>query len=408
MQNISEPKPECKTEFQINAKVSFFKLPIFDLLFRSYFVLAMLGSLIALMLWLAHLMGYYSLTGSGLTPLVWHTHEMLFGFAATVAVGFVLTAAQTWTGAASIRGKKVFYLVVLWCLVRVLLWRNSELTVQIAIYGQALWWFSIITVFGKLVVGNNNRRNYLFIPLLSAMAIINIIILVADLKGNSELSIHLAKSVVLLFTVLMAIVGGRVIPFFTVNGAKTQAINNHALIELLLLPTAVISILVFILGHFIELPFTPAILMMLVSGLHFIRLGRWRSINTLAVPLLWSLHLAYFFMALGLFLLGLSYFQLGLTFSSALHLITIGAIGLMILSMMSRVSLGHTGRLLQPSKSIRFAFGLMVFAAIVRALLPLFNLPVLAWQLSTLLWCFAGGIFIRIYWPILSAEKISR
>lgn len=406
MQSISEPKQKIK--LPTNAKASLSQRPVFDLLFRSYFILAMLSSIGALLLWLAFLMGYFTFSQSGLTPLVWHIHEMLFAFAATVAVGFVLTAVQTWTGAPSIRGKRVFSLVVLWFVVRLLLWRNSEITVQVAIVAQALWWLSIISVFSKLVLVNNNRRNYLFIPLFSVMAIINITILMADLAKNTALAVHLARSMVLLFTLLMAIVGGRVIPFFTVNGAKTQAITNHPLIERLLLPAAVSSIAVFVLGYFIKLPFTPAVLMMFVSGLHFIRLARWRSIKTLTVPLLWSLHLAYFFMALGLFFLGLSYFFIEILFSSALHLITVGAIGLMILSMMSRVSLGHTGRALQPSKSIRFAFYLMLFAAIVRPLLPLFNFPILAWQLSTVLWCLAGVLFIGIYWPILSAEKISR
>jgi len=238
------------------------------------------------------------------------------------------------------------------------------------------------------------------------MAMTNIGILIADIQGNIGLAQHFAKSVVLLFTLLMAIVGGRVIPFFTVNGAKTAAIHNHPLIERLLLPIAILGIIVFLAGYFVTLPFTPATLMILSSLLHFARLSRWRSLSTLRVTLLWSLHLAYFFMSLGLFLLGLSYFDLGITFSSALHLITVGAIGLMILSMMSRVSLGHTGRLLQPNKMVSVALIAMSLAALARTFLPLFELPLLAWQLSTVLWCFACTIFIKIYWPILTTAKI--
>jgi len=402
MLNIIEP-----TKQQVPLKKNkLVEHAFFDLLFRSYFILATLISAISLLIWLAYLNGAYVMVEYGLSPLIWHIHEMLFGFAATIAVAFILTAVQTWTGLASIRGTAVFSLVILWCAIRVLLWINTELTVQLAIAAQLAWWLTTIGVFTRLVVKSHNRRNYLFIPLLSIMAMTNIGILIADIQGNIGLAQHFAKSVVLLFTLLMAIVGGRVIPFFTVNGAKTAAINNHPLIERLLLPIAILGIIVFLAGYFVTLPFTPATLMILSSLLHFARLSRWRSISTLRVTLLWSLHLAYFFMSLGLFLLGLSYFDLGITFSSALHLITVGAIGLMILSMMSRVSLGHTGRLLQPNKMVSVALIAMSLAALARTFLPLFELPLLAWQLSTVLWCFACTIFIKIYWPILTTAKI--
>jgi uncharacterized protein involved in response to NO len=404
MLNIIEPIKE-QAPLKTNRLVD---NAFFDLLFRSYFILATLTSAISMLIWLAYLSGSYTMTKHGLSPLIWHTHEMLFGFAATIAVAFILTAVQTWTGLPTIRGKAVFALVVLWCAIRILLWINTELTVQLAICAQLAWWLTTPGVFTRLVVKGHNRRNYLFIPLLSVMAAINLGILIAELQGNTGLAQHLAKSVVLLFTLLMAVVGGRVIPFFTISGAKTAAINNHPLIERLLLPTAILGIATFLVGYFVTLPFTPAGLMIMGSALHFARLSRWRSIETLGMTLLWPLHLAYFFMSLGLLLLGLSYFGLGITFSSALHLITVGAIGLMILAMMSRVSLGHTGRLLQPKKMVSIALIAMSLAALVRAFLPLFDLPQFAWQLSTVLWCFACTIFIKIYWPILTAAKISR
>ncbi|NQY37001.1 MAG: NnrS family protein [Alteromonadaceae bacterium] len=143
------------------------------------------------------------------------------------------------------------------------------------------------------------------------------------------------------------------------------------------------------------------------------RLTQWRSIKTLNVPLLWSLHIAYLFMAIGLFMLGLSYYNVGLGFSNALHLITIGAIGLMILSMMSRVSLGHTGRPLKVKGVITLAFALMTFSALIRAILPgiqtaitqQFNVTLTAWNTSGLLWLAASLIFTFIYWPVLTSPN---
>ena len=233
MLNISEPKPEG------NKQSSFSSFPIFELLFRSYFLLGMAASIISLVVWIGFLTGHSISGDSGLSPIIWHVHEMLFGFAATIAVGFILTAVQTWTGRASLSGMHVFFLIILWLLVRVLLWINSEVTIPFAILGQLLWWLYIIVSFTRIVVGSRNRRNYIFIPLLLTLATINIIILLADIFGNNALAIHLARTVVLLFTLLMSIIGGRVIPMFTVNGAKTLPIENIPVIEKLILPVGI-------------------------------------------------------------------------------------------------------------------------------------------------------------------------
>jgi len=220
-----------------------------------------------------------------------------------------------------------------------------------------------------------------------------------------------------MFCLLMGILGGRVIPFFTVSGAKLDAIKAPNCLTPVLTVTSILGVLAFFSSTFIDLPFSPAILMIASGLLHLIRQGYWRSFATRGIALLWSLHLAYFALGLGLILLGLSYFQaqsfeyfsVSISFTDALHLLTIAAMGLMIFAMMCRVSLGHTGRSLTPSKLVSWIFLLILLSAFTRAILPSITLqPLLSWNISALAWLIAGLLFLKVYLPILTAKKVEK
>ncbi|WP_019026509.1 NnrS family protein [Colwellia piezophila] len=399
--------------------------PVLDLPFRSYFLLAVIGSLFTLGIWAAYFNGYFTFAGNGISPLAWHIHEMIFGFGATVAVGFILTAAQTWTGQPSIKGLPVVGFIAIWLLVRVALLVNLPSTIIIAIVLQSCWWLGTIVVFTRLVLKSSNRRNYLFIPLLSVLMLLNIALLLLDFTGHYELTRHIARTCVLMFCLLMGILGGRVIPFFTVSGAKLEPIKSPHWLTPLLTITSISGVLVFFSSIFINLPFSPAGLMIASGLLHLIRQSYWRSFATRNIALLWSLHLAYFSLGLGLILLGMSYLstegispiQLTIPFGDALHLITIAAMGLMIFAMMSRVSLGHTGRALTPSKLVSWLFCLIILSALARVILPslswsflpiLINQTLLAWNISALAWLIAGALFLKVYLVILTTKKIEK
>jgi uncharacterized protein involved in response to NO len=389
------------------------QLPILDLAFRSYFLFSVAFSSIAISIWASYLNGYFSFTTTGITPLIWHVHEMIFGFAATIAVGFILTAAQTWTGKASLKGLPVLLLILVWLIVRACLLVNQPLYIYLAIALQTLWWLASIAVFTTLVFSSKNRRNYVFIPLLFGLMVLNISLLFIDLFGHHTLAQHIARTSILLFCVLMGLLGGRVIPFFTSAGAKLTQITTPWWITPLLTVVSLTGTLVFFASGFIKLPFSPAGLMIAAGILHIVRQSFWRSTATLKIPLLWSLHLSYLSLGLGLVLLGMSYhsfelFALRLRFSDALHLITIAAMALMIFSMMSRVSLGHTGRALVTHPLVSWLFCFIVISAIARVLLPLLHQPLLGWNVSALFWLLAACCFLIIYTPILTKKKVER
>ncbi|UQN45129.1 NnrS family protein [Agarivorans sp. B2Z047] len=380
--------------------------PIFELAFRPFFLLAAFSSALSLALWILLLNGHMLIGHSGLSPHVWHAHEMLIGFGTTVAVGFILTAVQTWTGQPSIKGKALAALVALWCLTRIAFYINTAESAVLATILQGLWWLAVVIIYSKLVFAAQNRRNYIFIALLSVMGLVNLLILGGDLTANSGLALHLSRAMVLLFTIMMALVGGRVIPFFTVRGAQTAPIECPAWINRLVGPLAIATTAAFIASYFVNTYQLVPLSLMLLGLFHLLRLAYWRSINTLKVPLLWSLHISYLLMALGLIALGASYYLTSLSFSNALHIITIGAIGLMIFAMMSRVSLGHTGRTLIIKPIISIAFILLVAATLIRTFLPLAD-ALLAWNLSAGLWIITSLIFLAVYLPILSSKRQS-
>lgn len=396
--NISEPQAPIANEKGVNHA-------LWQLTFRSFFLAGSLFSALSIALWLFFLTGTMKTTQVFMPSVAWHAHEMIFGFAALIAVGFILTAVQTWTGKPSITGLPVILLLLMWALIRVLLLANTQLSVLWALALTFAWWCSVVSIYARIVVSAKNRRNYLFIPLITVLGLLNVTTLSFSLLEQHQTSLHIARSAVLMFTMIMAVVGGRVIPFFTVRGANTQVKDSIVWLEKALLPISILGISVFIIGYFLEIPLTPAVFMITAGCLHLIRMTRWSSVKTVSVPLLWSLHLSYAFMGIGLISLGLSYHVASLQFSAALHLITVGAIGLMIIAMMSRVSLGHTGRLLKVKQKIVVAFTLIVLAAISRFLLPHLGLSFEAWIVSAACWVIAFFIFFINYWPVLTTPR---
>ncbi|QLE84305.1 NnrS family protein [Shewanella sp. Scap07] len=385
------------------------KHPLWELAFRPWFIAASLLSCISMLAWWLALTGNdIMLSNSSLSPVVWHIHEMLFGFGATIAVGFLLTAAQTWTGKQSIHGWGLIALTLIWLVARGLIWFATDGLQWLTVGMQSLWWLISITYLAMMVVTAKSQRNYQFIPLLSMMMLLNIGVLLSDFANNTALALHLSRSAILVFGLLVGIVAGRVIPFFTGRGAQHAKVAATPMLDKLLLISTVIGASVFLLGYFVPLPFTPASLLILSGTLHLMRQYFWAPLATAKVPLLWSLHASYFALAIGLIGLGLSYHVETIRFADALHMITVGTIGAMILAMISRVSLGHTGRALSVHRNMIAAFALLLIGAVVRVALPSVGQPILGWQLSAGCWIIAFGLFLWHYIPILTAARASK
>ncbi len=388
--------------------IAFTQAPLWHLPFRAWFLLASIHALISMSAWLLYTNGSSDyIHHLILSPAVWHAHEMTFGFAALVAVAFLLTAAQTWTGTRSLNGTPLIAITVLWIIIRVLLWQPDSARSYTLIIAQGGWWLCCIAVLARVLITTNNRRNYLFLPLLSTMMLLNIGMLYADMHNNTPLALHIAHTIILLFGLLISIVGGRVIPFFTAKGTNNVSIIATPKLNIAIASVSIIGIAIFMASHVINPPISPAVFMISAGLLHLLRLRYWFRRAVLAVPLLWSLHIAYGLLGIGLLVLGGSYFIASIHFSNALHIITIGTIGAMILSMMSRVSLGHTGRALIVPRTMNYAFICLFIAAFTRFILPSLtpyvdlDLTITGWNISGLFWMVALSCFTYYYAPIL-------
>lgn len=380
--------------------------PIWELAFRSFFLAGSAFSIVAMITWLVFLNGdALFLHQHKIAPVIWHFHEMIFGFAALCAMGFLLTAVQTWTGLRSAHGWRLIGLLSIWLLARICFWMDAIVWTMAF---QGLWWLGSIAIYMHLVLKSSNRRNYQFIPLLLCLMLLNLSVLALANRGEYQLSLHLGRCATLLFTLLVTIVGGRIIPLFTRKAVRSARIHTYPWLEKSVLLATVCAI-----GLYAFAPQSAATswVLLVAGSLHLVRLRGWDSFATLNNPLLWSLHLTYFFLILGTLLLGISLqgdWLPSLTPGDALHLIAIGMMGGMILAVISRVALGHTGRPLRLPRPMSIAMLLLPLAALFRSLFSSLGHHHAFWLLSGILWIIAFGLFLLHYLPILWAPRVDK
>ena len=378
-------------------------VPLFRLGFRPFFLLGALFSCLAMLGWLGQLNGWFALPGIG-NPIWWHAHEMLFGFGAAIVAGFLLTAVQNWTAHPGVRSWPLALVVGLWALPRCLLpWLGEDNIILMAL---DLAWLPLCAWFlAKPVIMTRQWRNLFFVPLLLILTLLN----GASWLWRDEWSAveHLLITTVLLFTTLIAVMGGRVIPFFTARGTGQEKAPPSPWLERGALASLWLILLLWLLPDSWTNSLYMVPLYIVAAGLHLGRQLRWRPGTTLAQPLLWSLHLAYLFIPLGLLALTAQAAGLPLSLSLASHLLSAGCMGTMILGMIARVSLGHSGRALHVGRRITMAFALVIVSALVRVLIPLYwpTLTLTGWNLSGWSWIAAYGLFVWVYTPILTRPR---
>lgn len=377
--------------------------PLFRLAFRPFFWFASLFSVVAIGLWAGFLSGTVNLSPLG-GGHFWHIHEMLFGFTSAIVVGFLLTAVQTWTGKPSIKGIALMGLFALWVFARgALLFAPPEFKfVAMAI---DLSFLPLAAFFlARPIILVKQWRNIMFVPILLMMAVLNGLMYLS-LYGVIAISyIAISHIMVLLISFVMCVIGGRVFPMFTANGTKTERVPAIPLLEIFSVSSIVLVLITHVLGLSGEIKGSVHIF---AGSVNFIRALRWRIWVTFSTPLVWPLHLSYWFMCFGLFGIGLVEFGLHISLSLAYHSITVGGIGLMVLAMISRVSLGHTGRMIQVGRVMALAFMLFVIGVVWRVLFPMF------WQhyqtnllFSAVIWIISYGLFVVNYANVLFTARL--
>jgi uncharacterized protein involved in response to NO len=375
--------------------------------FRPFFLAAALWAALAIPLWLA-IYGGGSAVPSAFPPLVWHAHEMIFGFAAATVAGFLLTAIPNWTGRMPLQGAPLAILVLLWASGRIAVLFSDVIGEPAAAILDLSFPAIFLAVVAREILAGRNWRNLPMLGALSLLLIGNLLVHLAalGLTETAELGNRIGLVTLLL---LIALVGGRIIPSFTRNwltkarpGIAPPAAESR--LDLAALVFTLVALAVWAVVP--QAALTPWAT--LVAGLALaLRLSRWRGAKTAAEPLLLILHLGYGWLVLGLLLLGINGLMDILPATAALHALTVGAVGTMTLAVMTRASLGHTGRPLSAGPGTKAIYVLITLAAVLRILSPLAgDSAETVLTLAGTAWSAAFGLFVILYGPPLARPRL--
>ncbi|MCY1256097.1 short-chain dehydrogenase [Pseudomonas jessenii] len=377
--------------------------PVFSLGFRPFFLAGAGFAAIAVAVWALWLYGRLP----GAQPmggmLAWHRHEMPFGFTAAIIAGFLLTAVPNWTGRPGLNGWPLIGLVLVWLIARLAWLMPMPAILLLAL--QVPFLPLLACVLGRDLIAAGKRENYPVLLMVTLLAGCQALTLLGIFNEDVNLQRHGVLAALWLVGALMSVIGGRVIPFFIQRGLNRPATPAaHPLPGKVLLISAMLAAVSFAAGLNDAPRVWLALLFALISGLHLLRLWRWHDRGLWRVPLLWSLYLAYTWLAVATLAMALWHLGWMPQQSLATHSLAVGGIGGLVLAMIARVSLGHTGRLLQPSKAIVAGFTLLLLAGVSRVLL----VPYSGWGLgmSALLWCMAFGLFLSRYTGILFKSRV--
>lgn len=371
---------------------------LWQLGFRPFYLLAGLQALLSVPLWALQFNGL--LAGAWLQGPAWHGHEMLFGYTQAVVVGFLYTAGRHWSGQATPSGRPLMALASLWVAGRVLVLTPWGLAAALANTA-----FSLAAAWGlwRALRRGENRRNDFFVGLLLLLGLATAAFHVRQAAGwdwPASLGLPVAGDVVLFMVAVMA---GRVVPMFSNNGVPGLQATRHPLVERAALGSVLALLLADALAGVSGLPGLVRVPLLAVALLaHSLRLKGWQPWKTTSNPLVWVLHLAYAWLPVHLGL-RLAVELGGLPAGPATHALTVGVIGTLTLGMMTRTSLGHTGRPLQAGRTEVAAYTLVSLAALLRVAAPLLHPAWLAPVVlaSATLWSLAFALFLWRYTPWL-------
>jgi len=384
-------------------------LPILAHGFRPFFLLAGLWAPLALALFLANLSGALDLPAP-LDLLTWHQHEMLFGFAGAALTGFLLTAIPNWTGRLPLQGGPLLGLVGLWLLARLAMAFGASVEPAALLAAALAFPAVLLAVAAREIVAGKTWRN---LPLIAALAIFLLangwfLAAAFDLVAIGEPPRRLGIAV---FVALIALIGGRIVPSFTLTwlrarGSTALPPGFTAFDRAVLL----VTLLALIAWVFTPDTIVAGALTALAALAHALRLARWQGLQTFSEPLLLVLHLGYGWLPIGLALVSANaLFPSAVPPSAAIHAITAGAMGTMILAVMSRATLGHTGRALHAGRGLTLAYGLVTVAALARigaAMVQELYDPLL--MVAAAAWIGAFAVFLAVCGPMLLMRRPTR
>jgi uncharacterized protein involved in response to NO len=374
---------------------------VFNQGFRPFFLLAGLSGGLTVPLWLASHGGIVEIA-----PVYgdrnWHAHELLFGYAAAAVAGFLLTAIPNWTGRLPVRGWPLVTLAGIWVAGRVAMLSAGAISLVAAAIIDLAFLGALIAIALREIIRGRNWRNLVVIAFVALLFMANTLFHVSVASGSGpDLALRMAIATLIMLIVL---IGGRIVPSFTRNwlakrDAKLPA--SFGRIDQIAMVASALALIAWV-----TMPFSAftAVLAAVASLALMLRLARWRGWATFREPLLLVLHLGYLFVPLGFLAIATGPWA-SVQHGSVVHLWTVGAIGTMTLAVMTRASLGHTGRMLTASPVTTALYAAMIGAALLRALAPVTPMYAELLLLSAAAWSAALLGFAIAFWPVLTGPS---
>ena len=369
---------------------------LFSAAFRPFFLGASALAVIWMSLWLSYLLAGVP-AHDNIMPVLWHGHEMLFGFAMAVIAGFLLTAMQNWTGLKLVTPGQLALLVVIWLAARVAFVFSGLLPLWLVSLFDLAFMPLLCLVVARTLIRGENRRNYSFIALLLVFWILNILLHLEFHQQLSGYGYPTLDVTVFVVTTLLVFMGGRVIPFFTDRRLPGTSPLQWPWLNWASTLTVLAIIPVYLVAGR-QTVLTP--LLLAAAALTAVRLIAWKPWRTFSEPMLWILHLGYAWVPVGLILLALHFSSPGIPWTAGIHALMTGAMSTLILGMMARVALGHSGKPIAASPLIVASFVIITLAGLARVTAAL--LMSSGWLLiaAGLLWALAYLLYLIVYTPI--------
>jgi uncharacterized protein involved in response to NO len=366
--------------------------------FRPFYLLAAAFAAVSVPVWIA---SYYGVAGPFQVGLYWHIHEMLFGFVIAVVIGFLYTAGRNWTGLWTPRGKALGAIAALWLAGRVAMFAapaGVAAVVDFAFLPVAAW------PMYRVLKRAGNKRNMFLVGLLGLLALANAAFHASVLGWLDIAPAQPVYAAIVVVVVIESAIGGRVIPMFTANAVRGVKTVTNARTDKAALACTAGAGAAWVFG----LPaVVTALLALAAAAAQCVRLAGWQPLCSVRNPLLWILHMSYAWIPFGFLMLALSQFGL-VPATAAVHVLAVGALAGLILGMITRTALGHTGRMLAagPAETAMFALiQLGVVTRLVAALAPA-GLRTASLVGAAACWSAAFILYLVVYAPYLSRPRV--
>ena len=373
-----------------------------ELGFRPLYMAGTFWALVAIAVWVY---APHILTGP-LNGIAWHAHEMLWGFIATIAVGFLMTAGSNWTGINPLQGRALALACALWVTARVGYLVPGETAFWLAMAAELGFFLLASGAMLRAVVLSKNTRNYAVPGLLAALGGIDALYLLTARANDYALLMQRFNAGITVMALIALLIGRRVIPFFAMRAVPGLNIPKHTETGWVQLGACALATLGLLLG----LQWLAALALGLAGGLALVQIISWKPLAVRANPLLWILYVGFGCVGLGLVLAALATAGVDLPRVLAVHVIAMAGFSVMILGMVTRTALGHLGRPLAADRTMRTSYWLMLAAVVMRlaAIAPI--LPTTATSallhLAGAAWVGALGLYLWQFVPMLIRPRL--